>query len=162
MANKTYLTPHFTLEEMTYSRNAVIARIDNKPQRQHIEAMTLLCVKVLEPLRELVGKPVIVTSGYRNNAVNRLAGGSLSSQHKRGEAADIKVKGVNTQVLFEAICKSELPFDQVIQEFDEWVHISFSIRQQRRSMLYATKNKDGRTIYSRVSAGELKKFMGFF
>ena len=147
---KTYLTPHFTLEELTYSKNAAIAKIDNKPSQQHIEALTLLCIKVLEPLRVIVDAPIIVTSGFRNPAVNRLARGSRNSQHTKGEATDIKVKGIGIQELFELICKSDLPFDQVIQEFDQWIHISFSVKRQRRSMLYATKNKEGVTIYSKA------------
>jgi len=158
---KTYLTPHFTLEEMTYSKNAAIAKIDNKPSQQHIEALTLLCIKVLEPLRVIVDAPINVTSGYRTPTVNRLAGGSRTSQHKKGEAADIKIKGLAAQELFEIICKSDLPFDQVIQEFDQWVHVSFSVKRQRRSMLYATKNEEGETVYTRAKFPAISPFVIF-
>lgn len=132
------LSDHFTLAEMVFSQTAIRKQLDNTPDQVQIENLKKLCTEVLEHIRVLVGKPIQVTSGYRSKKVNRAVGGSRTSQHQQGEAADIQVKGLTTQELFDIIIKSDLiQFDQIIQEFDEWVHISFSSKKNRRSILYA-------------------------
>ena len=146
------LTQNFTLAEMTASDRAKANNIPNEPNGEQIEALTLLCLKTLEPVRELVGKPIIVTSGYRSPALNKLVGGSKTSQHLKGEAADIKVEGLTTQQLFETIVNSGVRFDQIIQEFGQWVHISFSKSRERRSMIYALRDKNGRVYYKKYLA----------
>lgn len=159
MATKTYLTPHFTLEEMTASPTAKANGIDNTPTAKHIEALTLLCIKTLEPLRAALGKPIRVNSGYRCRALNKRVGGARTSQHQKGEAADIEVKGMTAQQLFDFILKSGVPFDQVIQEFDSWVHISFSATQERRQAYYA-RVKNGRTVYEPTPVNKLSEHIG--
>jgi len=142
------LTPHFTLNEMKASKTAEMLGIKNEPSWQQIEALTLLCLKTLEPIRALVGKPVRVTSGYRCQKLNKQVGGAQTSQHQKGEAADIHVDGLKTQELFDMIVASNIPFDQIIQEFDQWVHISFSKTRERRSVLYALRDKNGKVYYA--------------
>jgi len=159
MANKTYLTPHFTLEEMTASPTARANGIDNTPTAKQIEALTLLCIKTLEPLRVAIGKPIRVNSGYRCRALNKRVGGARTSQHQKGEAADIEVKGMTAQQLFDFILKSGICFDQVIQEFDSWVHISFSATQERRQAFMA-RAKNGRTVYEPVKINKLSDHIG--
>lgn len=146
---KTYLTPHFTLEEMTASATAKANGIDNTPSAKQVEALRLLCINTLEPLRVLIDKPIRISSGYRCRALNKRVGGARTSQHQKGEAADIQVRDMDTQTLFDFIIKSGVPFDQVIQEFDSWVHISFSATQQRKQAYYA-RVKNGRTVYEPV------------
>ena len=144
------LSPHFTLEEMTASKTADANKIDNTPTSEHVQALALLCVNVLEPLRMHIARPIKVTSGYRCPALNKLVGGAKQSQHQRGEAVDIQVKGVTVGQLFDAILKSGIPFDQIIQEFDEWVHVSFSAKRQRRSVLYAYRDFTGKVCYTKT------------
>lgn len=133
------LTPHFTLEEMTLSQTAVRAGISNTPNEPQILSLVRLCENILEPLRTMLEKPINVSSGFRNPIVNSLLSGSTTSQHMRGEAADINVEGKTAQELFEFIMATDLPYDQLIQEFDRWVHISFGPRKRRQN-LYARRN----------------------
>jgi zinc D-Ala-D-Ala carboxypeptidase len=141
------LTDHFTLAEMTFSQEAVRNGITNVPNQGQIKSLTLLCENILEPLRIDVDKPINVTSGFRNPIINTLIGGSLTSQHMKGEAADINVEGFTPQQLFDLIRNSALPYDQLIQEFDRWVHVSFGPRNRRQS-LFARKNSNNRTVFS--------------
>jgi uncharacterized protein YcbK (DUF882 family) len=80
------LTEHFSLEEMTFSETAVRHGLDNRPNSRSIQNLTELCEELLEPIRELAGGPINVTSGYRSPSVNSVDGGSLNFQHMSGEA----------------------------------------------------------------------------
>lgn len=143
------ISPNFELEEFTTSDTAKSKKIDNTPSKEIVSNLNLLCTNVLESLRELVKKPMFISSGYRCLALNTAIGGSKTSQHMEGKAADIKVKGLTTEELFQAIIKSNIKFDQVIQEFDKWVHISWNGVSNRNEKLRATK-KDGKTIYTKI------------
>lgn len=138
------LSPHFTLNEFTRSQTAVRRGIDNTPPLEAIEAMKALCMQVLEPIRVALG-PVSISSGYRSVTLNRAIGGAAGSQHTKGEAADISVSGMDTEALYLAIKSSPIPFDQLIQEFGQWVHISYS-PSPRRQCLRAVKDS-GKTVY---------------
>lgn len=140
------LTPHFTLAEMTRSATASRKGIRNVPGQAETAALKALCVNVLEPVRAHFGRPVIVTSGYRSPRLNVAVGGSASSQHCRGEAADFTVAGI----LNMAVChwiRTNLKFDQLIYEFGEsgWVHCSWSPRL--RGDVISAKRKGGRVVY---------------
>lgn len=139
------LGKYFTLQEMTRSRKARLLKIDNNPNAEQIENLRAL-VKQLDWLREYIGRPIKVTSGYRNDAVNRAVGGSKDSDHKRGQAADIHVPGWSTQKLFDVIKESGIVFDNLIQEFDSWVHISYDRKHNKRTWSYAVK-RNGETKY---------------
>ncbi|NBB18567.1 DUF882 domain-containing protein [Runella sp. CRIBMP] len=143
------LTPHFTLKEMTVSQTAIRMGIDNTPNTRQITNLTRLCENILEPLRIMVGKPINVSSGFRNPTVNSLVGGSSSSQHMKGEAADFTIEGLTVQELFDLIRTSTLPYDQLIQEFDSWVHVSFGPRNRRQALIF-TKDAKNKTV-SRVA-----------
>jgi hypothetical protein len=81
---------------------------------------------VLDPLRKLYGKPIIVTSGYRSPEVNRSVNGATSSQHALGEAVDISVGSKEENKKLFSLIKDNLPFDQLINEHDySWVHVSY-------------------------------------
>jgi len=84
------LSPHFTLAEMTATGRTA----DNTPGEKEIIALKALCENILEPVREHFGKPVYILSGFRSPEVNKLVGGAPTSQHVKGEAADITIKGV--------------------------------------------------------------------
>jgi len=130
------LAPHFTLREFERTSTGLPNR---SPKSCHAR-LRRLCGHILEPLRGYLERPVIVTSGYRSSAVNRAVHGSPTSQHMRGEAADIKVEGVAADVLAAAIVALGVPFDQVIWydiERGGHVHVSYSIRRARRQVLHA-------------------------
>ncbi|MEY4538341.1 MAG: hypothetical protein RLZZ306_98 [Bacteroidota bacterium] len=143
------LSPHFTLQEMERSQTAIRHGISNVAGVQEIKFLTDLCVNILEPLRTLVGKSINIQSGYRNPTVNSLVGGSVSSQHKKGQAADINVEGMTPSELFNIIRNSTMPYDQLIDEFSSWIHVSYKANPRHQAML-ARKDANNRTVYTRV------------
>lgn len=143
------LSPHFTLQEMERSQTAVRHGISNIAGVREINALTDLCVNILEPLRILVGKSINIQSGFRNPTVNSLVGGSVTSQHKKGEAADINVEGMTPSELFDFIRNTDLPYDQLIDEFSSWVHVSYKANPRRQAML-ARKDRQNKTVYTKV------------
>lgn len=146
------LSDHFTLSEFTRSETASRYGLSNQPGQTEIERMRALCLNVLEPIRAHFGVPITVSSGYRSPQVNRKIGGSSSSQHMYGEAADLNVWGVNTTEVFDWIVfYSGLHFDQCIHEFGSWVHISFTQRRENRYMALNAYRYAGRTRYDAVS-----------
>jgi zinc D-Ala-D-Ala carboxypeptidase len=111
---------------MIRSSTAVRKGIDNTPNADQLAALRTLCVKVLEPVRVHFGAPVKVTSGFRCARLNKAVGGSGTSQHCFGEAADFSVDGVSDLEVARWI-KANLKFDQLILEFppEGWVHVSY-------------------------------------
>lgn len=89
--NDLYLTPHFKLSEFEKSATAQACGIDNTVPSQYIPTLQQLCKEVLEPLRGFVGGPIVISSGYRCNALNIKVGGAYASLHTLGEAADIRL-----------------------------------------------------------------------
>ena len=127
---------HFTIKELCHSNVAKARGIDNTCDMVVESKLTALVDNVLDPLREWYGKPVTVNSGYRCPALNRAVGGSSTSQHMKGEAADIDTedRGQN-KLLFDHIQK-HLPFDQLIDESNfAWVHVSYKESGNRKQIL---------------------------
>lgn len=118
------LTPNFSLEELTFSETAKRNGLENKPSNAVKKNLKKLCVDILQPLREKLGVPITVLSGYRSDKVNKLVGGSKNSQHMAGLAADIRVSNMKIKDLIEVIRELNLPYDQLINEFGSWVHVS--------------------------------------
>jgi len=112
-------TPHFTLEEMTFTNHR---EFDNTPNVLQINNLQRLA-EFLEEVRDLIGKPIIIDSGYRSPEVNQAVGSTSVSQHLRGCAADFRVPGMTPAEVVKAIHGSDLPFDQLILELT-WTHIS--------------------------------------
>jgi len=119
------LSPSFTLEEMTASQTAERHGIDNTPDNDVLMNLRRLAL-FLEDVRTAVGMPLRISSGYRSPEVNQKVGGKSTSQHCKGVAADLKVKGMTPDQVVKAIIKAKLPYDQVIREFDSWTHVSIS------------------------------------
>ena len=124
---------YFTIEELTRSTTAHLRGIDNTPSQQVINNLTALVDNVLDPLREAWGKPIHVNSGYRCKALNKAVGGVPSSQHMRGEAADITGGSVEAnKQLYSLLQRLNLPVDQAINEHDfRWIHVSYGPRHRR-------------------------------
>ena len=140
------LSKHVTLKEFQASGLATLRNLNNQMNESQIASAKLLCENVFEPLRIHLNTPIQISSGFRSLQVNKMIGGSKTSQHTKGEAMDLQIgaKGFN-------FIKDKLEFDQLIWEFGNdknpsWVHVSFSSKN-RKQVLKATK-KNGKTIYS--------------
>ena len=141
----TYLSEHFTKEEMIYSDTAIAKGINNEPDDDHLRAITHTCQYLLEPFRKLLGEhygcevQVVISSGYRCTALNNAIGGSSTSDHVRGAAADVtcykKINGVATKIapldvynlVKEWVAAGDLSVNQCIYEVSGssiWVHIA--------------------------------------
>jgi hypothetical protein len=117
------LTNNFTLEELTHSDIAIRHGVNNSPNGDVVVNLTRLA-NFLEKVRLLLNKPIRINSAYRSPEVNNLVGSKPTSQHCTGCAADINVGGLTPNQVVSAIIHSDLQYDQVIREFDSWVHIS--------------------------------------
>lgn len=169
------LSKNFTLAELVRTSTG----LDNIPDQTAIEALRALAVTILQPLRDYFKKPVNVSSGYRSSAVNEAqyidankngvrdpgeAGSSKTSQHQRGEAADIWIDGVTNQQIIDAVRSLKLPYDQMIDEVrtnmltrkvSSWVHISHNNRgaSQRLQWLTRRDGPNGEDVYATVKVG---------
>ena len=127
----TYISKNFTLEELTASATATAKGIRNNPGQTDIINLCALVHCVLQPLREAMGHPIKIGSGFRSLALNQAVGGVSNSQHMRGEAADLCIDGdiQKGKRWFEWI-KTHCEFDQLIWEKNPktgnyWVHVSY-------------------------------------
>lgn len=127
---------YFTIKELTKSTTATIKKLDNTPTEQVEKNLTTLVEKILDPLREMYGKPIIVNSGYRSPEVNAAVNGSKTSQHVLGEAADITAGNKKeNKKLFELI-RDNFEFDQLINENNySWIHVSYRENRLRKQIL---------------------------
>jgi zinc D-Ala-D-Ala carboxypeptidase len=146
------LSPNFSLTEMVKSETALRHGLENTPGEAEIAAMRLLCEKVLQPVRDHYGTGVKVNSGFRHPDVNAAVGGSKTSDHCKGQAADIEIPGVANADLAVWIMEN-LDYTQLILEFytpgildSGWVHVSYNPADLKKQNLTATK-KDGKTVY---------------
>ncbi|MCI6828826.1 MAG: D-Ala-D-Ala carboxypeptidase family metallohydrolase [Prevotella sp.] len=128
------LTRNFTYEELCNSNVAERRGINNRPrtkeeEKRVIENLKALCMEVLQPLRDFLGKPVVISSGYRCAELNKAVGGVRNSQHMKGEAADIHVENTEHLLKIMHFIMDETDFDQVIWERNragtQWVHVSY-------------------------------------
>ena len=143
MTNDIFLTPHFKLSEFEASRKAEQYGIDNTPPEEAVEKLRRLCEGCLEPLREALGLPVVITSGFRTKELNDLlTHSSTSSQHMRGEAADFYVAstgsatdGAQRELLIKAfreiLTNPKIDFDQMIL-YPTFIHVSYVSREKNR------------------------------
>ena len=146
------LTTNFSLPELTKSDTALRLDMDNTPNVVQVENLKTLCEKVLQPVRDHFGKGVKVNSGFRHPQVNEAVGGSKTSDHCKGMAADIEIPGVANGDLAQWIVDN-LEFRQVILEFytpgvpdSGWVHVSFNPEDNKKQVLTAAKQR-GKTVY---------------
>lgn len=144
------ISPNISYAEATRSNIASRFGIPNIPGLEALSAMRLLACVVFEPLRKWYGKPISVTSFYRNPRIEVKAGRSVKSQHCKGEAMDIDTANDNAK-LFEYI-RQNLDFDQLIWEFGDdkspaWIHVSYKADGNRKQVLRAVRDKAGNTIY---------------
>lgn len=129
------LSPHFSLDELTHSETAARLGIDNTPPADVIETLRRTAA-YLEDVRARLGVPLIVSSGYRCILLNRALKSRDDSQHLKGEAVDFIAPAFGRpRQIVDALQDSEVPYDQLLLEFDRWVHISFSRRNRRQALV---------------------------
>lgn len=159
MIQKQVLSPHFCLDEFTKSSTAIKHGIQNNPPQEALENLKRLCQGSLEPLREELGLPMVITSGFRTKTLNDLlAHSSERSQHMQGQAADFYVapgqSGLSRRELlikaFRLIITSEqIDYDQLIL-YPSFIHVSYVSRERnRRSILLGMRN--GKLGYGKCS-----------
>ncbi len=149
------LTENFCLTQLTASETATREGIDNAPPPDILDNLARLAAG-LEAVQALLGEPIEISSGYRCPDLNRAIGGSPTSQHVLGMAADFTCEGFGTPItIATAIQASDIAFDQCILEFNRWVHISFSpsprgrllsIYDSREGYLEGLRDSDGNLI----------------
>ena len=126
------MTPHFTLAELTATSHR---QFDNTPNEKELANLQKLA-EFLEQVKTLLdGKPIMINSAFRSKAVNDSVGSKDTSQHRLGYAADFKVPGMTPDQVVRALVASDLPFDQVIREFDAWTHVSISPSPRRQALI---------------------------
>ena len=126
------MTPHFTLAELTATSHR---QFDNTPNETELANLQKLA-EFLEEVKTLLdGKPIMINSAFRSKQVNDSVGSKDTSQHRLGYAADIRVPGMTPDQVVRALIASDLPFDQVIREFDAWTHISISPSPRRQALI---------------------------
>jgi putative chitinase len=115
------MTPHFTLDELTHTSHRTLDNTPNDAEQANLQRLA----EFLEQVKSaLGGKPIMVNSAFRSKAVNDAVGSKDTSQHRLGCAADLRVPGMTPDAVVRAVIAANLPFDQIIREFDAWTHIS--------------------------------------
>lgn len=140
------LSKNFELWELLVSQQAVRMGIKNDPTPEHIENLKSLVTDLLQPLRDLTGRVMVISSGYRSPELNRIVGGSLTSQHSKGQAVDFMFSGLSAYNGCQAVIDSGLAFDQLIYE-GTWIHVSYDKKVNRKQVLTAVFKPNQRTTY---------------
>ena len=140
------LSTHFTLEELTHTDHRELENIPNESEIKNLYRLA----EFLETVKTVLGgKPIMVNSAFRSEAVNTAVGSKNTSQHRVGCAADLRVPEMTPDAVVKAIIASGIGYDQVIREFDRWTHISVpntTVAQPRRQALII--DKLGTRVYS--------------
>lgn len=135
--NDERLTKNFNLSEFVVSQTAARKGLKNEPGAADLANIRNFLAPGLQKVRDLVGSPIVITSAYRSPMVNAAIGGSRTSQHMVGLAADFTAPQFGTPLdICRAIVKSGIDFDQLIMEGGQWVHVSFNAKP-RKSVLTA-------------------------
>jgi hypothetical protein len=142
----TTLTKNFTLEELTITDHREFTNEPNDLEKNNLKRLA----ELLEQVKRLLGdKPIMVNSAFRSKQVNDAVGSSDRSQHRVGAACDFRVPGMTPNEVVKAVIASDIPYDQIIREFDRWTHISVPNEpngKPRRQALII--DKQGTRIYS--------------
>ena len=146
------LTQNFSLSELTRSQTATRKGIVNQPDDEQLANLVALCENVLQPIRDHFGTSVRISSGLRVPELNAAIGGSTTSDHCKGMAADIEVPPIDNLELARWVEGSGLAFRQLILEYYDgtpdsgWIHVSYDPADNKRQVLTATK-QGGKTVY---------------
>lgn len=124
---------NFTMSELLHSDIAQKYNIYNVPDKEHLDNLLILICECLQPIRNFINKPIIISSGYRNPRLNShpLINGKPNSQHCTGQAVDFTVKGMTPKQIIEMIKRSGVEVDQCVNEKNCWVHLSYNKGKNR-------------------------------
>jgi zinc D-Ala-D-Ala carboxypeptidase len=153
MIDNIQFTKNFSLYELLQSQQASRLSFDEQfnPSETTVDNLKLLCINILQPLRDAIKIPITISSGYRCFRLNTIIGGASKSQHLTGHAADIQCFKIGNEELLKRIAALKLPFDQMINEFNyAWVHVSYDSNRIRGQMLEAVKDKNMKTFYRTI------------
>ena len=126
---------NFKISELIKSDTAIKNNINNMPDINSLDNLLDLIFYCLQPIRDKIKKPMLITSGFRSNLVNKLVKGVSNSQHLYGQAADFIINGMTPTQIIEKIKTCNIDFDQLINEYDRWVHVSYNKNNNRRQIL---------------------------
>ena len=126
---------NFSISELIYSDTAIKHNINNMPDLDSLDNLLNLIFYCLQPIRDKLKKPIIISSGYRCAILNKLVGGVTKSQHTKGQAVDFHVSGMQVRQVIDFIKDNRFEYDQLINEYDKWVHISYNKGRNRRQVL---------------------------
>lgn len=130
------ISKHISFDEATNSPTALRLGIKNEPNEAELQSMKVVAEKCFEPLREWYGKPIKINSFFRCSDLNKKVGGSVTSQHCKGEAIDLTAGSKDENKKLFEWAKDNLIYDQLINEYDySWVHISFKVGNNRNQIL---------------------------
>lgn len=153
------ISANFNLSELVHSNSAVIYKLNNTPSAAHKQNLIEATINLFQPIRDILGQPMDISSGYRSKAVNAKVGGSASSAHSIGFAIDFKSDkfGSSTDIvkhLAKELKARNIKFDQMILEFPNaektWVHIGYKngAGKQRGEIKTAKRGRDGKAVYT--------------
>ena len=143
------LSQDFTIDEFTRSQYAIRHGIANRPNELHVRHLKALAINVLQPIRDYFGRPVIISSGFRSSDLNRGVNGNKNSLHMFGMAADFTVLDNSIREVMEwTVRESGLEYDQIILEFDQWIHVSYR-SDCRKEALISCRDDMGNVCYWR-------------
>lgn len=142
------ITENFARHELIFSHTGTRLGIDNVPALESVEQNIRHTARWLQALRDHINRPIHVLSCYRCPKLNEAVGGSKTSAHLQGLAADITVDGISPKLLAEIIVnQTGLQFDQLIIEFDQWLHVGVATEHARRKQVLRATHESGKTIY---------------
>lgn len=148
------LTRDFNLSEFLVTSTG----LPNIPNEGEIQNLQTLAINVMQPVRNLLGVPVRITSGFRSEDVNTKIGGVYNSQHRTGNAADFKPRGMDIDTAMRMIKNSNIPYDQLIIEDgdgdtntdgDKWIHVSYSMSPRRQALIAVKNTRTGRMEFAK-------------
>lgn len=131
---------NFTMSELLHSETAEKYNISNIPDKQSLDNMLILICECLQPIRNYIDKPMNISSGYRSPRLNGhpLINGASNSQHCTGQAVDFTISGMTPKQIIEKVKASGVEFDQLINEHNIWVHISYNKGKNRKQFFEIT------------------------
>ncbi len=135
---------NFKMSELIHSDTAAKYNINNMPDINSLDNMLILIIDCLQPIRELLGKAVFINSGYRCSQLNKLVGGSPTSEHLKGMACDFHCYGLYPKQIVKLIKNSDIQYTQLIEEHSKnksWVHISYNKDDLKRETLLYINGK---------------------
>ena len=146
------VSKNITLKEATRSNTAIKKGIDNTPNQIQLQAMKNVAEKVFQPVREHFGQPIRINSFFRSPELNKIIGGSTTSQHCKGEAMDLDaLNGITNKQIFDFI-RENLEFDQLLWEYGDdenpdWVHVSLCLFDENRKQVLRVVRENGKAKY---------------